>query len=58
MLFTFDNVVINIEAAAQRYSVNKVFLEISQNLQKNICAKVFFLIVAGLGPVTLLKNRL
>ena len=30
------------EAVAQRYSVKKVFLEISQNSQENTCAKVSF----------------
>ena len=33
------------EAVAQRYSVKKVFLEISQNLLENICASVPFLIM-------------
>ena len=33
-----------IEAVAQRCSVIKVFLEISQNSQENTCAKVSFLI--------------
>ena len=32
------------EAVAQRCSVKKVFLEISQNSQENTCARVFFLI--------------
>ena len=32
------------EAVAQRCSVNKVFLETSQNSQKNTCARVSFLI--------------
>ena len=32
------------EAAAQRCSVEKVFLEISQNLHENTCARVSFLI--------------
>ena len=35
------------EAVAQRCSVKKVFLEISQNLQENTCARVSFLINAG-----------
>ena len=30
------------EALAQRYSVKKVFLEILQNSQENICARVSF----------------
>ena len=32
------------EAVVWRCSVKKVFLEISQNSQKNTCAKVFYLI--------------
>ena len=32
------------EAVAQSYPVKKVFLEISQNSQENICARVSFLI--------------
>ena len=44
-------------AEAQRYSVKKMFLEISQNSQKKTCAKVSFLI-AGLRRATLLKKRL
>ena len=32
------------EAVIQRCSINKVFLEISQNSQENICARVSFLI--------------
>ena len=35
--------VTNIEAVARRYSVNNVFLEISQNSQKSTCARVSFL---------------
>ena len=39
-----------IEAVAQRCSVKKVFLEISQNSQENTCARVsFFNKVAGLA---------
>ena len=33
-----------VEAVIQRCSVKKVFLEISQNLQENTCARVSFLI--------------
>ena len=33
-----------VEAVAQRCSVRKVFLEISQNSQENACARVSFLI--------------
>ena len=45
--------------AIRRCSVKKVFLEISQNSQKNTCARVSFLIkLQGLRPATLLKKRL
>ena len=46
------------EAVVQRCSVKKVFLEISQNLQENTCARAFFNKVAGLRPATLFKKRL
>ena len=48
------------EAVAQRCSVKKMFLEISQNSQENkhMCQSLFFNKVAGLRPATLLKNRL
>ena len=47
------------EAVVQRCSVKKVFLKISQNSQKNTCAKVSFLIkLRNLRPATLLKKRL
>ena len=32
------------EAVVRRYFVKKVFLKISQNSQKNTCARIFFLI--------------
>ena len=35
---------INTEAATRRFSVGKLFLKISQNSQKNNCARVSFLI--------------
>ena len=35
---------INSEAVVQSCSVKKIFLEISQNSQENICARVSFLI--------------
>ena len=38
------------EAAVQRCSVNKVFLEISQNSQENTCARVSFLIKLQTSP--------
>ena len=44
------------EAVAQRCSVKKVFLEISQNLQENTCARVSFLINAGVLVGTLLST--
>ena len=37
-------IIIGIEAVAQRCSVKKMFLEIWQNSQENICARVSFLI--------------
>ena len=46
------------KAVAQRCSVKKVSLEISQNSQEYICARAFFYKVAGLRPATLLKKRL
>ena len=46
------------EAVVRRYSVEKVFLEISQNSQENTSASLFFNKVAGLRPATLLKKRL
>ena len=33
-----------LEAVAQRYSVKKALLEISQNLRENACARISFLI--------------
>ena len=43
-----------LEAVVQRCSVKNVFLEISQNSQKNTCARVSFLIKAsGLQPSVL-----
>ena len=53
----FDRVLNTSGAVAQRYSVKKVFLEISRNSQENTCAWVsFFNKVAGLRPATLLKK--
>ena len=46
------------EAVAQRCFGKKVFLKISQNSQKNTCARVFFNKVTGLSPATLFKKRL
>ena len=36
--------IVFLEAVAKRCSVQKVFLEISQNSQENTCARVSFLI--------------
>ena len=58
ILSEFSDTVIK-EAAVQRCSVKKVFLEISQNSQENTCAKISFLIklqALGLRPTTLLKK--
>ena len=44
------------EAVAQRCSVKKLFLEISQNSQENIYVRISFLL--KLRPATLLKKRL
>ena len=47
------------EAVVWRCSVEKVFLEISQNSHKKACARVSFLSkVTGQRPATLLKKRL
>ena len=47
------------EAVVWGCSVEKVFLEISQNSQENTYARVFFFNkVASLRPATLLKKRL
>ena len=48
----------NAEAVVRRCSIEKVYLEISQNSQDNNCARIFFNNVAGLRPATLLKKRL
>ena len=46
------NTLLQTEAVVQRCSVEKVFLEISQNPQENTCAKVSFLIkLQSLGQV-------
>ena len=47
------------EAVVLRYSVKKVFLEILQNSEKNICARVSFLIkLQASAKSLLLKKRL
>ena len=53
-----DDLLECIEAVIQRCSVKQVFLEISQNLQEDTCARVsFFNKVAGFRPATLFKKR-
>ena len=47
----------NLEVVAHRCSVKKVFLEVLQNSQGNVCARVSFLIKLQ-APITLLKKRL
>ena len=47
----------NLEVVAHRCSVKKVFLEILQNSQGNVCARVSFSIKLQ-APITLLKKRL
>ena len=46
------------EAVIQRCSINKMFLELSQNSQENKCARVFFNKVAALRLANLVKKRL
>ena len=48
----------NVKAAGQRCSVKKVFLEISQNSQKNNCARVSFLIKLQAEAWNFIKKRL
>ena len=43
-LVTHDMSNVGSEAVVHRCSVKKMFLEISQNSQENVCAKVSFLI--------------
>ena len=50
-----QSIIIFAERVSRMCSVKKVFLEISQNPQKNICARVSFLIKL---KATLLKKRL
>ena len=42
LLEKLQNCVLNTEAVARMCSVKKVFIEILQNSQKNICARVSF----------------
>ena len=46
------------EAVIQRCSVEKIFLEISQNSQENTSARVSFLIKLQAPPVIVLKKKL
>ena len=46
------------EAVIQRYSVKNVFLEILQNSQENICARISFLIKLQAQPTMFLKKSL
>ena len=47
------------EAVVRRWSVKKVFVEISQKLTgKHLCQRFFFNKVAGLRPATLLEKSL
>ena len=54
--FYLKNTFLTAEAVVRRCSIKKVFLEISQNLQENICVREFFLIklqASGLRPSNL-----
>ena len=42
-IYSYNFLLIKTEAVFQRFSVKKVFLEISHNSQENICARVSFL---------------
>ena len=46
-----------VEAAFQRCSVNKTFLEISQNSQENTSASLFFNKVAGLWACNVIEKE-
>ena len=61
--FTFHKTLKNLsldasEAVAQRCSIKKLLLEISQNSQENTCARVSFLTKLQAWPATLLKKKL
>ena len=47
----------NTEAAARRCSVKKVFLQISQNSQRNTCARASFLIKLLVSDLQLIKKE-
>ena len=51
-------ITINTKAVVQRFSVKKVFLEITQNSQENTYARVSFLIKLQASESALLKKRL
>ena len=46
-----------LEAVTQRCSVKKVFLEISQNLQENVFARISFLIKLQASACNFIKKR-
>ena len=48
----------NAEVVARRCSVNKVFLEVSQNSQENTCARISFLIKLQASACNFMKKRL
>ena len=51
-------ITVNTKAVVQRFSVKKVFLEITQNSQENTYARVSFLIKLQASESALLKKRL
>ena len=51
-----DCYLVLLEAVVQRCSVKKVFLEISQNLQENNCARDFFKIKLRLEACNFIKK--
>ena len=50
-------VLAELETVAQRCSVKKVFLEISQNLQENTCASISFLIKLQVSTCNFVKKE-
>ena len=52
-----DMILTQTEAVAQRCSVKKVLLEISQNSQENTCARAFFNKDAGLKACNFIKKE-
>ena len=49
--------IVTIEAVAQRGSIKKVFLEISQNSQENTCYRVSFLIKLYASACNFIKKE-